>query len=340
MKAIVQTGYGEPEMLVERDVDTPTPGEGEVLVRVAGCGVCYRDTLVRRGHMKARLPVIPGHELAGQVVEVGEGVEGLNKGDSVASLIYTFPRNCKRGEENLCRGNQWLGEDRDGCYAEYVSLPYWSLVKIGAHGEAPLESYSFAACIVGTAYRALKQRAKAVEGETVLVTGAGGGLGLHSVQVARALGLRVIAVTRSEEKARILESLGVDHVVVYGSEGFSQEVKKLTDGDGADIVLENVGGPTLDQSLRSVRRGGRVILTGNVDPRPQQVLLGLVILKEAGVLGSLNSTLRDLEEAVRLLSSGAVKPVYKSIPLSVDEVRQAHSLLEAGRAHGRIVIVP
>ena len=340
MKAIKQVGYGGPEVLVEEDTSIPEPGEGELLLKVEGCGVCYRDTLVRRGEMRAKIPVTPGHELAGRVVEIGAGVDGFSKGDLVASLIYSFPKNCPRGQENVCRGNEWLGEDRDGCYAEYVTVPHWIVVKIGDPGQASPESFSFAACVVGTAYRALKTRAEAQKGETVLITGAGGGLGIHSVQVAKALGLRVIAVTRSEEKARVLEKHGADHVVVYGQEGFHREVKKLTDGMGADIVMENVGGPTLDQSLRSVKKGGRVILTGNVDPRPQELLLGLIILKETGLWGSLNSTLCDLEKAVELLRTGKVKPVYTTIPLEVNHVRRAHAILEKGGSLGRVVIRP
>ncbi len=342
MKAIVLEGIGEVDLLVEREVETPKPGPGEVLLKVAGCGICYRDVLARKGFMRPKTPVIPGHEVSGYIVEVGEGVNTLKKGDLAASLIYSFDARdpeCGEGRENICRSTRWLGEDMDGCYAEYIKLPYWILKKIGDPGEALPEAYSFAACIVGTAVRALKTLGGARKGEYALVTGASGGVGIHAVQVAKSLGLKVIGVTRSEEKARFIEKYGVDHVIVY-KDKFSEEARRLTDGKGPDIILEVVGGPTLDQSLRSVARGGRIMVIGNVDPKPQQVLLGLVILREVKIQGVLNSTPKELEEAIDILRRGEVKPVYKPISLEVGEVREAHKTLERGGSTGRIVIKP
>ncbi|MDM7275997.1 MAG: zinc-binding dehydrogenase [Thermoprotei archaeon] len=342
MKAIVLEGVGEVDLLVEREVETPRVGPGEVLLKVAGCGICYRDVLARKGFMKTKTPVIPGHEVSGYVVEVGEGVDSLEKGDLVASLIYSFDARdpeCSEGRENICRSTRWLGEDMDGCYAEYIKLPHWILKRVGDPGEAPPEAYSFAACVVGTVLRALKTLGGARKGECALVTGASGGVGIHAVQVARSLGLKVIGVTRSEEKARLIEKYGADNVIVY-RDRFSEEARRLTEGRGPEIIVETVGGPTLDQSLRSVARGGRVMVIGNVDPRPQQVLLGLIILREVKVQGVLNSTLRELEEAINILKRGEVKPVYRPIKLEAGEVREAHKILERGGSMGRIVIKP
>ncbi|MCX8196163.1 MAG: zinc-binding dehydrogenase [Acidilobaceae archaeon] len=340
MRAILLVGTGGVEALEEAEVEYPKLEPNSVIIKVKGCGVCYRDTLVRRGFMRARTPVVPGHEVAGEVAEVGEGVVDLRKGDLVASLIYVHdPHNpeCK-GEENTCRGNRWIGEDLDGCYAEYVKLPRWSLTKVGDPGKSPPEAYAFAACVVGTAVRALKTIARTKEGESVLVTGASGGVGIHALQVAKSMGLRVLAVTRSEEKAKVIESFGAE-VIVY-KDKFSEEVRRRTDGRGVDVALDAVGGPTLEQSLRSVARGGRVVLIGNVDPLPQPLMLGLIILRELRLYGCLNSTPRELEEAVELLKSGRVRPVYRAIPLEEEKVREAHLLLERGASLGRTVIVP
>jgi acryloyl-coenzyme A reductase len=342
LKAIVLKGFGDVDVLVEEDVEAPTVGDEEVLLKVAGCGICYRDTIVRRGFMKARIPVIPGHEVSGFVVEMGGSVRGFSRGDLAASLIYIFnpgDPECGLGRENTCRGNRWVGEDVNGCYAEYVKLPYWVLTRIGDPGEAGPEAYSFSACVIGTLIRAYKTLGGVREGEYALVTGASGGVGLHAVQVGKALGLRVVAVTRSEDKARLVEKMGADSVIVY-RDRFAEEARRVTDGRGPDIVIETVGGPTLEQSIRAVNRGGRIMLIGNVDPKPQQLLLGLVILKEVKVLGVLNSTLRELGEAVELIRSGRVKPFYKTIGLEVGEVREAHRILESGRSTGRIVIKP
>lgn len=342
MKAVVLTGYGGYDVLVEREVDVPRISGGEVLIRVRGCGVCYRDTIVRRGMMRARIPVIPGHEVSGEVVEVGDGVEGLSRGDLVASLIYSYdPRDpsCAGGRENICRSRVSIGEDRDGCYAEYIALPHWVLERVGSPGEAGAESYSIAACVVGTALRAVKTIGRVSRGESVLVTGAGGGVGVHVIQVARALGARVIAATRSPEKAEIVRRAGADEVIVY-RDSFSEEVRRLTDGEGVDMVIEIVGGPTLEQSLRSVRRGGRVIVIGNVDPKPQGVLLGLVILREISIHGVMNSTHTELREAIEMLRKGLVKPVIRTIDLSQESIRKTHQELEKGASIGRHVIVP
>jgi len=342
MRAVVMSGYGSYEVLVERDVDVPKISLGEVLIRIRGCGVCYRDTIVRRGFMRAKIPVIPGHEVSGEVVEIGDGVTGFSKGDLVASLIYIHnPRDpsCGEGYENICRSRVSIGEDRDGCYAEYITLPYWVLKRIGDPGDNPPEAYSIAACVVGTSVRALKTIGGVSRDERILITGAGGGVGIHAIQVAKALGARVIAATRSSEKADLIKRVGADDVILY-REGFSEEVRRLTDGEGADLVLDTVGGPTLEQSLRSVRRGGRILLIGNIDPNPQRIQLGLVILREIDIHGVLNSTSRELGEAIEMLRKGLVKPIIKEIGLDESMVREAHRILESGGSIGRIVITP
>lgn len=337
MRAILLTGYGGPEVLQEGELDYPAPRAGEVTLRVEGCGICYRDTLVRRGLMRAKIPVVPGHEIAGTVVEVGEGASGLREGDLAASLIYIHSQGVKEGRENIARDNKWIGEDENGCYAEYVRLPHWILERIGDPGDSPPAAYSFAACVVGTAVRAIKTIGGAQKGETILVTGASGGVGIHAVQVARALGLRVIAATRKEERARLIASYGAE-VIVY-KDRFADEVRRLTDGQGADLVVDTVG-VTLEQSVRAVARGGRVLLIGNVDPSPQPLSLGLVILKEVKIDGCLNATKRELSDAVALMRQGAVKPIFSEIPLDVEAVRGAHASLERGASFGRTVINP
>lgn len=339
---MVLTGFGGYDVLVEKEVDIPRISDNEVLIRVRGCGVCYRDTIVRRGLMRARIPVIPGHEVSGEIVEVGDNVEGFSKGDLVSSLIYSYdPRDesCAGGKENICRSRISIGEDRDGCYAEYIALPHWILEKIGSPGEGSPESYSIAACVVGTAIRALRTIGRVSKGDRVLVTGAGGGVGIHAVQVAKALGARVIATTRSPEKADSIKKAGADDLIVY-REGFSEEVRRLTDGEGVDLVVETVGGPTLDQSLRSVRRGGRIAIIGNVDPKPQGILLGLVILREICMQGVLNSTHTELREAIEMIRKGLVKPIISTIDLSEESIRKSHQNLERGGSTGRYVIKP
>jgi acryloyl-coenzyme A reductase len=301
MKAVIMNSVGGVENLVEKEVDIPKISDEDVLLKVVGCGICYRDVLARKGFMRVRPPVIPGHEIAGRIVEVGDRApKNFKKNDLVASLIYIYdPKDpkCVEGRENICRSRVSIGEERDGCYAEYISLPHWILVKIDDPGETPPEAYSFAACVIGT------------------------------------------AATRSSEKAEKIKIFNPDHIIVY-KDRFSEEVRKLTDGEGVDYVIESVGGPILTESIRSLRWGGKILLIGNVDPSPYQMMLGHLILRENSILGVMNSCKNELREAIDLLRKGFVKPVYKIISLDQDSVREAHQIIERGGSFGRIVIKP
>ncbi len=334
---------GDVDKLVEREVDVPKISDEEILLKVSGCGICYRDTLARRGFMRVKPPVIPGHEISGRIVEVGAKVpKTFSVGDYVASLIYIYDHRdpkCSEGQENICRSRVSIGEEVDGCYAEYVKIPYWIAVKIPSLGEAKPEAYSFSACVVGTIVRALKTIGGVWRGGRILITGASGGVGIHAIQVAKAYGLETIAVTRSEEKARLIKNVGADHVIVYRDK-FSDDVRKLSDGEGVDYVLETVGGPTIRESIRSLRWGGKILLIGNIDPSPQSIQLGLLILRENHIMSVMNSCKSELREAIDLISRGLVKPIYRTIPLDQESVREAHRVLEKGGSVGRIVITP
>ncbi|ACB39724.1 alcohol dehydrogenase catalytic domain-containing protein [Pyrobaculum neutrophilum] len=301
MRGYLLGKFGEPPALVE--LEKPRAAPGRVVVKVAAAGVCYRDFLTWRGLQRARLPVVPGHEFAGVVEEVGEGVAEFKPGDAVAGMMYEYCgvcENCRSGREYLCRSRRIYGEDLHGAFAEYISVDRKSLVKIPPG--VPLEAASFAACVLSTVVRGVRKIGVA-PGMRVLVTGAGGGVGIHAVQIAKAYGAKVIAVT-SPSKA---EAVGKYADYVISEKAFSEEVKKL---GGADGAVEAVGGPTLEQTVRSLNWGARVALIGNVDPQPAPLPLGLLILKEVEILPVIQGGRRDLEEALRLLASGAVKPVY------------------------------
>jgi len=301
MKAFVLWAFGELPSL--EDVEKPRATRGRVVVRVVAAGICYRDYLAYKGFQRVRLPIVPGHEFAGVVEEVGEGVEGVKVGDAVAGMMYEFCGECeycRSGREYLCRNRKVLGEDIPGVFAEYVSADYKALVKIPPG--VSFEAASYAACVLSTLVRAARV-AEVGPGKVVVVTGAGGGVGIHAVQVAKAYGAKVVAVT-SPAKAEAVSKFA-DHVVTTAT--FSEEVKKL---GGADAAIENVGGPTLEQTVRSLNWGGKVALVGNVDPKPASLPLGLLILKQVEILPVLQGGRRDLEAALQMLVSGAVKPVY------------------------------
>jgi acryloyl-coenzyme A reductase len=319
MKAYILRNFKEPPILSE--AEKPMAAPGRVVVRVAAAGVCYRDYLAWQGFQRVKPPATPGHEFAGVVEEVGEGVSGLRPGDAVAGMIYEYCGECeycRSGREYLCRSRKIYGEDLPGVFAEYISADPKSLVRIPPG--VSFEAASFAACVLSTVVRGVR-KIGVKPGMRVLVTGAGGGVGIHAVQIAKAYGARVIAVT-SPAKAEAVSKYA-DHVVT--GKVFSEEIKKL---GGADGAVETVGGPTLEQTLRSLSWGARVALIGNVDPQPTPVALGILILKEIEILPVIQGNRKDLEEALQLLARGAVKPVYtvhgfSELPTLLEETPRA-----------------
>ncbi|MEM3081857.1 MAG: alcohol dehydrogenase catalytic domain-containing protein, partial [Nitrososphaerota archaeon] len=298
MKAVVLTA-DSPEPLV---ADVPEPGhlgKGEILVRVEAAGVCYRDLLNLRGVWpKARRPVVMGHEFAGVVVRVGDDVEDVSMGDRVAGLPYSTCGSCKYclvGRENLCRNRRQLGEELDGSWAEYMVVNARDVVKVPKTIDAA--EASITGCVLAMIIHALKDQAGVRAGETVLVTGAGGGVGLHAVMISKLLGCSVIASTSSSSKAERVKAAGADHVVV-GIDQLSSRVREATGGMGVDVVLECVGAPTFEQSLRSTAWGGRIVVIGNVSVGEVKVPLGYMILRENVLVGAVGSTRRNMEEAL------------------------------------------
>jgi acryloyl-coenzyme A reductase len=322
MKAYILRNFKEPPILSE--AEKPRAAPGRVVVRVAAAGVCYRDYLAWQGFQRVRLPATPGHEFAGVVEEVGEGVSGLRPGDAVAGMMFEYCGECeycRSGREYLCRNRKIYGEDLPGAFAEYISADPKSLVKIPPG--VPLEAASFAACVLSTVVRGVR-KIGVRPGMRVLVTGAGGGVGIHAVQIAKAYGAEVIAVTTPAKAEAV--SKYADHVVT--SKSFSEEVKKL---GGADGAVEAVGGPALEQTIRSLNWGSRIALIGNVDPQPTPVALGLLILKEVEILPVIQGNRKDLEEALQLLAKGAVKPIYtvhsfSELPKLLEETPKASHL--------------
>ena len=339
MKALYLEAIGRE--LVLKEVPTPSSlAPDEVLVQTELTGICYRDILTTRGFFpRTKMPVILGHEIAGKVVGVGSAVTGFREGDRVASLIYEPCGKCEyclSGRENLCRSKRTFGEDIDGSYADFVKVNSRSLVS-APEGVAP-EGLAISACVTGMLLHAFRKRAKLSPGETVLVTGAGGGVGIHAVQIAKALGARVIAATSSEWKAGSIREAGASDVVVW-TETFGDEVKKLTEGRGADVVLESVGGPTFSESMKSLAPGGRLVDVGNILPSPIQFQLGVLILKEISVIGSISSVKEDVKDALELTAAGKIKPVvYDTLPLA--DAQKGHRIMSEKASLGRIMLRP
>lgn len=338
MRAVVIPEVGRIEV---SDWPEPTAGPGQVLLRVAACGVCHRDLIDRDGKYPfMRRPVVTGHELAGTVEALGAGVDGFAVGDRVA-VVHRAPCGacaaCRAGEETRCLGSPVsYGITADGGYAERAAVWASSLVRVP--DEVELAAASFLHCTAAVALRALRKHARLGAGETVVVTGASGGVGVHAVQVARILGARVIAVTSSPEKVAPLGALGADEVVLARDAHWYKEVQART-GGGAQVALELVGAPTFNGSLRALGFGGRLALVGNVTTERVEVNPGYLIVREIAVSGSASATRAELAEVLGWVQAGRLRPVIAARrPLA--EAGAAQAALAGKRIFGRQILVP
>lgn len=335
MKSVVLREIGKPLEVVDKDV--PKPGPNEVLVKIIRTGVCFRDVLTVDGFFpRVKTPLVLGHEIAGVVVDKGDKVIDIEIGDKVASLPYVpcgECEYCRAGRENICRNRRWYGEVLDGSYSEFILLDKRSIVKL--ERDLDWNYVAISSCVIGMVIHAIEDFGGIEPGDKVLVTGASGGVGIHAVQLAKYYGAEVFAVTRSEDKARFIERVKPDHIIISSGD-FSREVKSLS--GGVDLVIEAVGEPTFQYSLKSLKWGGRMAIIGNVNVKPVSLQLGLMILRENLIHGVISSTLRTLKKALEIGYEGGVKAI--GIEMSLWDVEKAHDMLREGKATGRVFLKP
>jgi acryloyl-coenzyme A reductase len=356
MKALVLSQPGHPPRLDVKDLPVPVPGTNEALVQVAACGFCHHDLLVMSGTLRrgVKEDLVLGHEIAGTVVEIGDEVTSLAVGDRVVSLLTnacgSCPR-CRRGREHRCLRGEGIGHGRDGGFAEFVTISEFSLIPI-------TESLSFnqaalLACPLGVVVQGITEVAKLASGETVVVTGAGGGLGVHAVQVGVALGARVLAVTSSPEKTSFLEELGAHAVMEAGIQlrvpgigfggdaepalDFSELVRALTDEQGADVIIDTVGSPLFQSSLSSLGAYGRWVLLGEVAGEPVRLNPAELIFRDARLMGSSGTSRAAVQQAAGLVAQGQVRPVVQEV-LPLEQAAAAFELMAQRKILGRVVL--
>jgi NADPH:quinone reductase-like Zn-dependent oxidoreductase len=340
MEAVVLREFGSPENLIPEHVPDPIAGPGEVLIKVEACGVCYHDVINRRGNLpRTSVPAILGHEAAGQVIEVGPEVEDWSVGDGAATLQRLHCgecKHCRAGRKSLCkRDARFFGEEIPGGYAAFMTAPVAGLGRVPADVDWPVAAT--ACCTSGTAVHVVRTRGKVQRGETVLVTGASGGVGTQALQLARHDGARVIAVTSSEAKVEALYEVGAHDVIVSPDLNFARQAREITGGQGVDVALEIVGSMTFEQSLRALAPGGRLVVVGNLETVPVQVNPGLLILKELEILGAYATTEAELREAFSLIQSGALRSAVSEV-LPLRDAWRAHARLEQRGVTGRLVL--
>ena len=318
MQVVMCEAYGGPESLVVKSVETPRPGTGEVRVRLRARGVSFADVLRVAGqyHVKTAPPFIPGGEASGEIVELGAGVDDVAIGDRV-----------------LCGGG----------YAEETVQPAASVIKLPEH--VNFEAAAAFRSNYTTAYYAL-QRARLKPGETLLVHGAAGGTGLATVDVGKLLGARVIATARSPERLAVCSRLGADHVVDYSS-GFRDQVLSLTNGRGADVVFDPVGGDVFDESVRCIAPFGRILVVGFTSGRPALAKTNHLLVKDAEVIGFTIGALnrldaaraqRNLEVLVGWLAAGRIRP-HHSHALPLAQAAEAMQLVVDRKVIGKVLLV-
>jgi acryloyl-coenzyme A reductase len=345
MKAVVVRQPGGVDVLALEEVPDPAPGPKDVIIKVAGCGVCFHDIVTRNGTLKAgiKMPLILGHEIAGTVTAVGPAVRDFKPGDRVATAqryhICGACRYCRTGREPLCPERKFLGDwGMVGGYAQYVAVEDDNVARVP--DAVPLEAASIIACTIGTILNAIREVGRVEPGETALVTGAGGGLGMHAVQLARLAGAYVVAQTTSPDKAAMIREMGAQAVVVSErGRDFSAAVKNETDGRGVDVAIDNVGTPLFEPTRRSIAAGGRWLLIGQLTGEFVRFNPAQLFLKSISMLSATSTTRRQLEDSLALVARGQVRPVISEV-LPLADAARAHETLESGKAVGRIVLRP
>lgn len=345
MKAVVVRAPGGTDVLKLETIPDPAAGPKDVVIKIDACGVCFHDVVTRNGTLKfgVQMPCILGHEISGTVVDVGRDVRDFKAGDRVATVqryhICGSCRHCRMGRETLCPDRKFTGDaGMVGGYAEYIAVEDDNVALVPE--EIALQDASIVACAVGTILNAMREVGKLSAGETALVTGAGGGLGMHAVQLACLAGAYVIAQTTSPEKADRIRALGAHEVIVHArGEDFSGAVRKATNGRGVDVAIDNVGSLLFDSVRRSMGIGGRWVMIGQLTGEFVRFNPAQLFLKNVSMLSATSTTRRQLEDCLALVARGAVKPVISTV-LPLDEAAKAHELVEAGRAAGRVVLRP
>lgn len=344
MKAMVVRKTGGPEVLALEDVPVPEMRPNDVRIKVEACGVCFHDVVTRNGTMKrgVTLPFIPGHEVSGVVEAVGPLVKGFKVGERVATAqrrhICGHCKYCRSGRETSCDEREFLGDaGLNGGYAELVCVEEDNVAHV-PDGVALAEA-AIVACAIGTELNAIRDVAKVKPGERVLVSGAGGGLGIHGVQLARLAGALVVAVTTSEKKAELIREAGAHEVLVVGrDEDFSKRVIAAT-GGGVDVAIDNVGSVLFQPTRRSLAMGGRWIFIGQLTGDFVQLNPAQLFLRDISIMSAKSTSRQQLIDSLVLVGRRQVRPIITDrIPLA--EAAKAHAEVEKGGSSGRILLLP
>jgi len=340
MKAVVFNQHGGPEVLQYVDVPDPRPGPGEVLIEVKATSINHIDIFLRRGMpgIKVPLPKIVGSDAAGIIRELGRDVSGLMPGQRVTinpGITCGHCEFCSAGFGSQCVSWAMVGENRDGAYAEFVVVPAHIVLPIPDH--ISFEEAAAAPLVFLTAWSMMVGKGNIRPGEDVLILGAGAGVGTAAIQIAKLVGCRVFATASNAEKLQRAKELGADFLINYTTEEFDKAIRELTNKRGVDIVVDYIGADTWVRSLRSARRGGRVLTCGATTGFAPQTDLRHIFFRQVQVLGSTMGSHREFLDVMKCVFRGQLKPVIDRV-LPLPEARKGHELIEQRAVFGKIVL--
>jgi 2-desacetyl-2-hydroxyethyl bacteriochlorophyllide A dehydrogenase len=341
MKAMVLERFGEPMVL--KEVPEPSIGKEDILFRVRACGLCGTDIKIYDGHVSTvKLPRIMGHELAGEVADIGAGVDGWKVGDHGVVHIYLTCGNCdycRTGRENNCtKGMGRIGFENDGGFGEHVRVPARNLCKISR--DIPLEEACILSGSIATPLHGIRTQGRLKVGETAVIVGIGG-LGIHTLQLAVVMGTRVIAVDVEEKKLEAARRLGAEATINSSKNNFVSEVRRLTDGEGADLIVEIVSGSDLpsiiEECVKALRLGGRLVLLGYQYGQLFSLDPAKIVYDEIEIIGSRASVRQDLVDVISLVERGKVKPII-SDRFPLEAANEAFIKLRKSESLGRMIL--
>ena len=341
MRAAVFEGFGSPAVVVVKKMPIPEPGPGEVRIKVEAAAMNHLDLWLRRGlPIQTPMPHIGGSDIAGVVDRVGTGADDVPLGCRVVvdpSLYYDWYEAQDRGHSFDQSPFQIIGEHTQGGFAEYAVVPASNILEVPKH--VGLVKAAAAGLVFVTAWRALMTRGRLKVGETVLITGASGGVGTAAIQIARRAGAKVFAVTGGVENVARTQALGADVAYDRFETAFSREVWRDTSKRGVDVVFDTVGEEIWPDCLRALSRGGRLVTAGATTGARGVTDVRLVFWKQLEILGSTMGTPAEFRRVMRLVFEGVFDPVIQEV-IPLKDARRAHEILEKGSVFGKLVLVP
>jgi 2-desacetyl-2-hydroxyethyl bacteriochlorophyllide A dehydrogenase len=340
MKAVLFRAHGGPVNLSYEDLPTPTIGSEDVLIRVKACALNHLDIWIREGNPAYPMPLphVSGSDAAGIVEQVGNGVEGV----MVGQRVFVSPgiscwkcEQCLAGRDNMCRSYGLLGAMTHGSYAEYVKVPFRNVLPIPEN--LSFEQAAAFPLVSVTASHMLFALAGLQHGETVLIMGAGSGVGTMAIQMAKLAGARVMTTVGSDDKIPKAVILGADAVINHAKENVSERVKLLTEERGVDVVIEHIGPEVWETALESLAKGGRLVTCGATTGGEVKLNLRYVFSRQLTIKGSYMGTRAELVKAAELMGQGRlISVIDRTFPLQ--EARAAQELMLRRQFFGKIVL--